>query len=339
MSPKHTALAVAILGALSASVAALQDTTTGTPRQDVPTSGTTTSPIERTVAPHPVTKSTDLVGVEIFDGYNNALLGTLEDIVVEADGRLSVGLVRLANSSALDDDTLGADTPSGSGLTGVPMGVLTARMDNGEHGSDAEDTDPLGDDMRSYAGQDTLAGDEDDLSLDAADHEGKMLLVCKASSLLRSAPVLDEKESIDAAWLNEVKSHFGLSSASPLDPTSPTSPTASAEPLLVGDLVGVDVVGQDDAQIGTLADLALDVTTMKVRYAAVRRSSMLGFGGDLHAMPFEVGSLDSEARELVVSLDEEGAEQLPKLTDDAPWPVAPTTPIQGDADLDLEDRG
>lgn len=318
MSPMHTALAVAFLGALTGPLVALQQDTTPT------------NPIDATEAAHPVTKSTDLLGVDILDGYDGTHLGTLEDIVVDADGRLSVGLVRLAAS----------DSPEGDALTGVPMGVLTVRISNGAApDSGHSDSDPLDDDMRSYAGE----GRQDDGLALEDDVEETTLMVCKASTLLRSAPTLSEAGEINASWLNEVKAHYGLSSASPLDPTAPasttTTPAKATKPMLLGDFVGVDVVGQDQAEIGTLSDLALDVSTMKVRYAAVRRSSVLGFGGSLHAMPFEVGSLDLDTRELVVSLDEEGAEQLPTLTDDAPWPVAPTTPPAGGTDLDNEDRG
>ncbi|MCB9899700.1 MAG: PRC-barrel domain-containing protein [Planctomycetes bacterium] len=297
--PLHSKILTLAFAGLFAGVAqpAVQDDV-----QDV----TTSQDAAATTLPA-VTRGSQLMGIEVVASLDGERLGTLEDVVLDADGKLALGLVRLSSGD-------GEHPLEAMALSGVPMRVLTLETAPDEP---VERDDTGADGMREDR---MLLGDP---ALQDAEDAPDQQLVCQTTSLLKSAPTLASLDALDAEWLGKVQEHYGLAWKKG-DGSKP-------DHVLLGRLVGAEVRGQDDAELGRIADLALDVQAMTVRYAAIETDSTLGLGGDLHALHIEPAQLDDDKRSITVDLDEQSVDRLPALPEDAPWPKEPLAISSGEA--------
>jgi sporulation protein YlmC with PRC-barrel domain len=89
------------------------------------------------------------------------------------------------------------------------------------------------------------------------------------------------------------------------------------------DLVGMNIKNPSGQKLGSVEDLVIDVSTGKVRYAAVSFGGFLGVGDKLFAVPFEAFQLKHDAgdnkRHLVLNVDKKKLETA-KGFDKKAWP-------------------
>jgi sporulation protein YlmC with PRC-barrel domain len=89
------------------------------------------------------------------------------------------------------------------------------------------------------------------------------------------------------------------------------------------DLTGMTVKNASGQNLGSVDDLVIDVTTGKVRYAAVSFGGFLGVGDKLFAVPFQAFQLKHDPgdnkRHLVLNVDKQKLERA-KGFDKKAWP-------------------
>ncbi|MEX2639232.1 MAG: PRC-barrel domain-containing protein, partial [Balneolales bacterium] len=93
------------------------------------------------------------------------------------------------------------------------------------------------------------------------------------------------------------------------------------------ELMGNDVVNQEDDNLGSLNDLAIDFENSRVVYALVRSGGFLGIGASTRALPPQLLQHSPEEQRLIVNIDEER------------WNNAPTYDKDELAEMTDETRG
>lgn len=84
-----------------------------------------------------------------------------------------------------------------------------------------------------------------------------------------------------------------------LQPT-PTEAAAAMERTGAEHLIGKDVVGSTDEEIGTVKDVILDPQSGKARQLVVTSGGFLGIGGKLVAVDYNDAELDERARKVMI---------------------------------------
>ncbi|MEX0773633.1 MAG: PRC-barrel domain-containing protein [Balneolales bacterium] len=90
------------------------------------------------------------------------------------------------------------------------------------------------------------------------------------------------------------------------------------------ELLGDDIVNQEDANLGSLNDLAIHLQNNRIVYAVVRGGGFLGIGASLRAVPPQAIQHRPEQEQLIINIDEErwgdaptyDKEELAEMTDE-----------------------
>jgi sporulation protein YlmC with PRC-barrel domain len=91
---------------------------------------------------------------------------------------------------------------------------------------------------------------------------------------------------------------------------------------LASTIINANVVNPAGDDLGDIDDLALDVTSGRVRYAVLRTGGFLGMGGDRHAAPLHALTFIGED-EVRINISKEELEDRPGFDNDR-WPQHPT---------------
>ncbi|MEX2535104.1 MAG: PRC-barrel domain-containing protein [Trueperaceae bacterium] len=75
--------------------------------------------------------------------------------------------------------------------------------------------------------------------------------------------------------------------------------------LSAGTLIGDKVTNSNDANLGNLKEIMLDVDSGRVAYAVLETGSLLGMGGKLLAIPFDRFRVDEQHHKLILDVAEE----------------------------------
>ena len=89
--------------------------------------------------------------------------------------------------------------------------------------------------------------------------------------------------------------------------------------LSAATLSGYLVRTGDNEDLGAVEELMIDPETGRVQYAVLSIGSLFGFGGKLHAVPWDILRLDSDRRAFVLHADRETLEAAPAFDEDN-WP-------------------
>jgi sporulation protein YlmC with PRC-barrel domain len=92
----------------------------------------------------------------------------------------------------------------------------------------------------------------------------------------------------------------------------PTSLSAST-------LTGDNVRNLDGDKLGHLEEIVIDLDTGRVNYAVLSSGGLLGLGDKLFAVPWDLLTVDTENKEVVVDVSKETLENAPGFDKDN-WP-------------------
>jgi sporulation protein YlmC with PRC-barrel domain len=90
------------------------------------------------------------------------------------------------------------------------------------------------------------------------------------------------------------------------------APEVMASDTLAGDLV----VNRDDAELGTIDDILIDVRRGTVAYAVLAPEGILGLGDRLFAIPWSALTLDAARRCFILDADPQRLEKAPRFDKD-----------------------
>ena len=106
-----------------------------------------------------------------------------------------------------------------------------------------------------------------------------------------------------------VSTSWAIDPEKPAKPTDPASRGVANEakdvPLRASDINGMKVINPAGKELGTVSDLVIDISTGKIRYAALSYGGFLGVGNKLFAVPwnhFSV-SFDPGSKKYYLSLN------------------------------------
>lgn len=89
--------------------------------------------------------------------------------------------------------------------------------------------------------------------------------------------------------------------------------------LSTSSLTGGDVVNRQGHKLGALKDIMIDLTLGNIAYGVVSRGGFAGIGEKLFAVPWELFSVDTDARELILDISEDVLDNSPGF-DPSSWP-------------------
>lgn len=89
--------------------------------------------------------------------------------------------------------------------------------------------------------------------------------------------------------------------------------------MLASNIIGSDVQGADQADLGDIEDLVVDARNGDIRYAIVSFGGFLGLGEDYFVVPLEQLTLDPYLSSFSTALTEQSLEGAPHFTADS-WP-------------------
>jgi sporulation protein YlmC with PRC-barrel domain len=92
-------------------------------------------------------------------------------------------------------------------------------------------------------------------------------------------------------------------------------PTVLSSSTLTGD----DVVNREEAKLGNLKDLMIDLDHGQIAYAVLSRGGLAGLGEKLFAVPWVLFEVDGDAERLILDLSEEVLDDSPGFDPDN-WP-------------------
>jgi sporulation protein YlmC with PRC-barrel domain len=92
-------------------------------------------------------------------------------------------------------------------------------------------------------------------------------------------------------------------------------------PALMGadTLLGEDVVNTEEAALGDIKEIMIDMRTGQVAYAVLAFHGMFGMGEKLFAVPWQAMALDTDKKRFVVDIDKDRLKEAPGFNPDA-WP-------------------
>lgn len=89
--------------------------------------------------------------------------------------------------------------------------------------------------------------------------------------------------------------------------------------LSASTITGDDVRNLDGDKLGHIEDLVIDLDQGRVNYAVLSSGGFLGLGDKLFAIPWDMISVDTESKEVVLDLSKEALENAPGFDKDN-WP-------------------
>jgi len=92
------------------------------------------------------------------------------------------------------------------------------------------------------------------------------------------------------------------------------------EVMAAATLDGTQVISSDGEDIGKISDIMLDVRSGRVAYAVLSEGGFLGMGANLHAIPWNALTLDTDAKCFRVSIDAQRIKDNPGF-DKEHWPA------------------
>lgn len=92
-------------------------------------------------------------------------------------------------------------------------------------------------------------------------------------------------------------------------------PTALSATTITGDKVR----NHEGEKLGHLEEIVLDLTSGRVAYAVLASGGFLGLGDKFFAVPWDLLTIDTENREVVVDVSKESLENAPGFDKDN-WP-------------------
>ncbi|OLL27612.1 photosystem reaction center subunit H [Burkholderia sp. SRS-W-2-2016] len=84
-------------------------------------------------------------------------------------------------------------------------------------------------------------------------------------------------------------------------------------------LDGTQVISSDGEDVGKISDIMLDVRSGRVAYAVLSEGGFLGMGTNLHAIPWNALTLDTDAKCFRVSIEAQRIKDDPGFDKDQ-WP-------------------
>ncbi len=89
--------------------------------------------------------------------------------------------------------------------------------------------------------------------------------------------------------------------------------------LSASTITGNDVRNVDGDKLGHIEEIVIDLQDGRVGYAVLSSGGFLGLGEKLFAIPWDLISVDTEAKEVVIDLAKEDLENAPGFDKDN-WP-------------------
>lgn len=93
------------------------------------------------------------------------------------------------------------------------------------------------------------------------------------------------------------------------------SPTALSASTLTGDKVR----NHEGAKLGHLEEIVIDLETGRVAYAVLASGGFLGLGDKYFAIPWDMVTVDTDSREVIIDVDKKLLETAPGFDKDN-WP-------------------
>src|ERR1700744_1497443 len=87
-------------------------------------------------------------------------------------------------------------------------------------------------------------------------------------------------------------------------------------------LKGTTVISSDGADVGKISDIMLDVRSGRIAYAVLSEGGFLGMGANLHAIPWNALTIDTDAACFHVSIAAQRIKDDPGFDKDH-WPSLP----------------
>lgn len=224
---------------------------------------------------------TELEGLDVQSTTGDDL-GDLNDLLVDPQ----TGKIEYAVISS------GTFLGMGGDLYAVPFGMLEPRKDAEEFVDEAR------------------RGDMVDLE------EGEYFLVLDVPiDTLKGSPKFppDQWPVIDQAWEQKVNTHFGE--------TPMGTPAGTRKLVRCSEIIGVEVEGRGDEDIGDIEELAIDPKNSRIAYFVIGTGGFLGMGEKQIALPWEPAEVmfagdDDEDLEISFPADEESLKNAPEYDKD-----------------------
>ncbi|HSJ28813.1 MAG TPA: PRC-barrel domain-containing protein [Acidimicrobiia bacterium] len=89
--------------------------------------------------------------------------------------------------------------------------------------------------------------------------------------------------------------------------------------LSTSTLTGDDVVNREEAKLGNLKDLMIDLDHGRIAYAVLSRGGLAGLGEKLFAVPWVLFEVDGDSHRLILDLSEDVLDNSPGFDPDH-WP-------------------
>lgn len=89
--------------------------------------------------------------------------------------------------------------------------------------------------------------------------------------------------------------------------------------LSASTITGDDVRNPNGDQLGHIEEIVIDLEDGRVNYAVLSSGGFLGLGDKLFAIPWDMISVDTEKKEVVIDLSKEALENAPGFDKDN-WP-------------------
>jgi sporulation protein YlmC with PRC-barrel domain len=94
-------------------------------------------------------------------------------------------------------------------------------------------------------------------------------------------------------------------------------------------MTGDKVRNPDGDKLGHLEEIVIDIATGRVAYAVLASGGFLGLGDKYFAVPWDLLSIDSDNREVVIDVDKEALKDAPGFDKDD-WPDVDDRTWMGD---------
>jgi sporulation protein YlmC with PRC-barrel domain len=91
--------------------------------------------------------------------------------------------------------------------------------------------------------------------------------------------------------------------------------------MSAGTLMGDTVKNRTEENIGSLEEIMIDLESGQVSYVVLSAGGFLGLGEKFFAIPWEMVSVDTDDKKVVIDLDKETLENAPGFDKDN-WPDA-----------------
>ncbi len=103
-------------------------------------------------------------------------------------------------------------------------------------------------------------------------------------------------------------------------PTKTVFVSEGKQPTLVSELIGMEVVNQQQEKIGEIKDIAMDVVAGKLNYVVFSTGGFLGLGEKLIPLPSASMKVDLNGKKLVLNADKESLKRAQGM-DRNNWPA------------------